>query len=55
MNTYPICDSPLRIKARHSFDLLEKSCQNHRSYERTEALPSIVFVPAQILPGIKGT
>ena len=49
VNTYPICDSPLWRSARRGAASLQKSRQNHRSYVRTDALSSVVFVPTQKL------
>ena len=49
VNAYPICDSPLWRSARRGAASLQKSRQNHRSYVRTDALSSVVFVPTQKL------
>ena len=38
VNTYLICDSPLWRSARRGFTSLQKSRQNHRSYESTDAI-----------------
>ena len=53
--TSPICDAPLSRVAKRSFAPLQKSRRNHRSYVWTEALSSMVFVPAQKLSGIVRT
>ena len=47
MNTYPICDSPLKRSARRSFTLLQISPPQKTLYVWTEALSDMVFVPVQ--------
>ena len=52
MNTYPICDSSPQRSARRSFAPLNILRRNHRPlYVGTEALPGMVFAPAQKLSG----
>jgi len=41
MNTYPICDPPLKRSTRRILAAFQKSRLNHRSNVWTEALPSI--------------
>ena len=53
--TYLICGAPQSRLARRCFALLQKSRRNHIPYVWTEALPGMVLVPAQILPGIVWT